>query len=543
MRDTLSSTRLDRALALLLALLLICGSRAALANDLASDLGGGLAAATAAATPEPTPVPVDMLTADATIGYLSRKKPVINPVGCREWNLLSVNQLVFESVVDLDENLRPVPMLANNWEKRGVYWRFNLRSGIQFHNGYELTAHDVVQSWKALVAAGAKNPYYSRLQRIKNMVATDILTLDIQAVDSSYLTLYAMTFPVIQYSTLRDDMPRGTGPYWYIQFDDDGVIRLEANPLWWKRQPLLQSILLKRYSSVSTAIQALQTGRISMFSTKSPKAAFCRLLANLTSKDYPTLTYEMLIPNGRRGLMKNLKARKAVMYAIDHATLASNAYLDMAVSSEVPIPPSSWLYESQSAMYYYSPERAVQLMNELGWRDMTGDGMLNKKSGVRLLEPSLNIYTYNESTNSIRENAAKLIAANLEAIGFNVTVTVRSQEKVREAMRNGQCDLALIGVNLSEVPEISDLLKSGGRLNFSRYKSKALDKLFAQVTTAGSQDAIQKVYSKIQLHIAQNLPIMGLLFRTGTVLSTQPIGGLTGQRCYDCFNGFEFIEK
>ena len=543
MRNTLSSTRLSRALAVLLLLALALPTRTALAGDLASDLGGGLAAATAQATPEPTPVPVDMLSADVMIGYLSKKKPVINPVGCREWNLLSVNQLVFEPVVDLDENLKPIPMLANNWEKKGNYWRFNLRSGIQFHNGYELTAHDVVQSWQALTAAGSGNPYYSRLQRIKTMVATDILTLDVQAVDASYLTLYAMCFPVMQYTTLRDEVPRGTGPYWFVQFDDDGVIRLEANPLWWKRQPLLRSILLKPCNDASAAIQALQTGQITMFSTKSPKAAYCRKLSNLTSLDYPTLTYEMLIPNGRKGLMKNLKARKAVMYAIDHATLASNAYLDMAISSEVPIPPSSWLYESQSAMYYYSPERALQLMNQLGWRDMTGDGKLNKKSGVRLLEPSLTICTYNESTNSIRENAARLIASNLEAIGFNVTVVVLSQEKVRNVIREGKCDLALIGVNLSEVPYINDLLKSGGRLNFSRYRSAALDKLFAQVDAAGTQSRLLKAYSGIQLHIVKNLPIMGLLFRTGTVLSTHSIGGLTGQRCYDCFNGFEFVEK
>ena len=543
MRDTRSCTRRERALALILALLLALLPVPAMAGDLASDLGGGLAAATPDTTPEPTPVPIDMQTADAVIGYLGGKKPALNPVKCREWNLVSVNQLVFEPVVDLDENLKPTPMLANNWERKGKYWRFNLRSGIQFHNGFELTAHDVVESWKALVAAGDKNPYYSRLQRIKAMEATDILTLDVQAVDSSYLTLYAMNFPVMQYSTIGDDMARGTGPYWYIDVDDNGSTRLEVNPLWWKQQPALKSILLKRYSSATAAVQALQTGGITMFSTKSPKTAYCRKLSNLTSLDYPTLTYEMLIPNGRKGLMKNLKARQAVMYAINHATLAANAYLDMAVSTEVPIPPSSWLYESQSAMYYYSPERALKLMNELGWRDMTGDGKLNKKSGVRLKEPSLSIWTYNESTNSIRENAARQIASDLEAIGLNVTVTVKSQEKVRQAIKDGKCDLALIGVNLSEVPYINDLLKSGGRLNFSRYKSAKLDKVLATVDSAGSESAIKKAYSRIQLHIVQNLPILGLLFRTGTVLSTQPIGGITGQRCYDSFNGFEFIEN
>ena len=528
----------------LAALLILALAVPALASDLANDLGGAFVATPADTGESDQPVDeVDMLTADATIGYIGSGVPILNPVGCTEWNLVSLNQLVFEPVVDLDENMKPVPMLANNWEKRNQYWRFNLREGIQFHNGLDLTAYDVVQSWKALKAAGEDNPYYSRLERIKAMEATDILTLTVEAKDASYLTLYAMNFPVIQYATLQDEMPRGTGPYWYVQADTDGIVRLEANPLWWKQAPLLHSILLRPYAEPADAVEAIQTNQISMLSTKSPKAALCRKLADLTSRDYSTLTYEMLVPNaGDRSLLKDVRVRKAVMYAIDRSLLASNAYLDMAVSSEVPIPPVSWLYESQSAIYYYSPERALQLMNEVGWRDMNGDGRLNRVNGVRLMEPSLTIWTYNESTNSIRENAANMIADYLRAIGFNVTVSVRSKETVRRGIRERACDLALIGVNLSEVPDISAMFRTGGSMNFSRYTSTEMDTLFDRVAATGDATALKQLYTTIQMRVVEQLPILGLLFRTGTVLSSHSVSGLTCTRCYDAFDGFEFIQ-
>ena len=540
MRNMLSCTRRKRRLlALLLALLL---AAPALAGDLASDLGGAFVPAPGGNDNQDVES-INMVTADAVIGYIGSGTPVLNPVKCTDWNLVSVNQLVFEPVVDLDENLKPTPMLANSWEKRNQYWRFHLREGIQFHNGVELTAYDVVQSWQAIKEAGSSNPYYSRVSRINAMQATDILTLTVEGRDASYLTLYAMTFPVMQYSTVSDDMPRGTGPYWYIQMDADGVVRLEANPLWWREAPLMSSILLKPYATSAAAIEAIQTNQITLFSSKSPKAALCRKLADLTSKDYVTATYELLVPTvTRTSLLGDFRARQAVMYAIDLTLLASNAYLDMAVCSEVPIPPSSWLYESQSAIYYYSPERALQLMNELGWSDMNGDGRLNKVRGVRLMEPSLELWTYNESTNSIRENAANMIAGYLRDIGINVNVTVKSKDAVRKGIRDRECDLALIGLNLSEVPDISAMFMTGGKMNFSRYTSTEMDSLFQRLNVTTDEERFKQVYSTIQMRIVEQLPILGLLFRTGTVLSSHSVAGLNATRSYDAYSGLEFVQ-
>ncbi|MBR1822111.1 MAG: hypothetical protein IJ769_10875 [Clostridia bacterium] len=542
MRNTANSTRLRRLSAAMLALLLALAPWAR-ADDLASDLGGGFQAA----APEDAglAVQVDMESADVVIGYIDPGYLALSPLTCGDWNLVSVNQLVYESVVDFDENMKPIPMLADNWVHDGKTWTFNLRSGIQFHNGYELTAYDVVRSYQTLTQAGSANPYYARLQMIAGMEATDIYVLTVDAKTNSLLTLYAMNFPVMQYETLYDEMPRGTGPYWYIQYDEAGTVRLEANPLWWKQQPAVKSILLKRYDVAGDAIEAIRTNQIDMLSTKSPKASLSRRLSGLTSMDYPTLTYEMLVPNldEDSSIMADVNVRQAVMFAVDRSIIASNGYLDMAIQCEVPVVPTSWLYESQSAIYYYSPERALQLMHNAGWVDMTGNGKLNRRSGIMLEEPSIRIVTYNEGTNSMRENAANLIKEYLEAVGFNVRVSVLSQEDVRDAVRHHNYDLALIGVNLSEVPDISAILESGGDLNYNRYSNEAMDQLIQRARSASDEATLQKVYSDIQMTVVQRLPILGLLFRTGTVLSTRSIGGLTGLRAYDNFNGFEFLQE
>ncbi len=519
------------------------GAASADPNGLASDLGGGFQAATPPQSEDYTPV--DMTSADVIIGYVDPSYSGLSPTLCSDWGSVSVNQLVFESVVDLDESMKPVPMLADNWVQDGRIWTFNLRSGIHFHNGYELTAYDVVRSYQTIVSTGPTNPYFARLQMLNTMEATDIYVLTVDAKTTSMLALYAMNFPVMQYETLYDELPRGTGPYWYIQRDSDGTTRLEANPLWWKQQPGVKSILLKRFDTAGDAIEAIYTNRIDMLTTISPKASLSRKLANFASMDYPTLTYEMLIPNlGEGSLMSDVNMRQAVMFAIDRSVVASNGYADMAIQCEVPVLPTSWLYESQSAIYYYSPERALQLLNNAGWFDLTGDGTLNKREGIMLIEPKVKIITYNEGSNSIRENAANLIAEYLNAVGFNATVTVKSgKNSVQEAIKDREYDLALVGVNLSETPDVSPLLGSRGALNLNHYSSDAMDQLLERASQASDETLLKKVYSDIQMTVVQRLPLLGLLFRTGTVLSSRPIGGMGGLRAYDNFNGFEFLAE
>jgi len=536
---------LKRIEILVVAVCLVLTGIPAMATDIAMDLNGGLVGVTEGSVDsiEVQQALPDMDTAELIMGYVSGENPALSPLTCTEQNLISLNQLIFESVVELDSSMKPSPMLADSWTRSGKTWTFKLRSGIVFHNGYDLTAYDVVESYNAIVKAGSKCPYYGRVNTlISDMEATDALTLTVKAKYSGIVTLYGMTFPVMQYSTVYDAVPRGTGPFWFIQYDADGTIRLEANALWWKRQPHISSIIAKRYGEVSQALEALKRNQIEMMATNSTKAAINRKLSDLTCMDYASLTYEMLVPNlSKNSIMSDINVRQAVMYAIDRAIIASNAYVDMAVQCEVPIQPASWLYESQSAVYYYSPERALQLMQKSGWRDLTGTGTLSQLDGIMIREAHINIVTYNDSTTSIRENAANLIAAYLNAIGINTTVTVVSKNKCKDRIADKNYDLALVGVNLSEVPNLYALLTADGNLCFNNYSNDTMDSLLANAGVAGSEAELKQIYSEIQLHIVDRLPILGLAFRTGTVLSTRSLAGLEGLRTFDTFNGIEFM--
>ena len=474
------------------------------------------------------------------LGYLAAYGAKLNPFLCTERDMVSIGSLMYESLFELDSNQQPQALLAETWSYENGVWTINIRSGVLFHNGIELVAQDVVDSCNYFKNADSENPYYRRVSNIDSITATDSFQLQVKCAYPGYIGLYCLTFPIVQRDTAYADVPMGTGPYWCTSYVQDESIRLEANPLWWKQQPTMKALQFNHYWDIADMLAALQSGEVEMFQTRSATAALTKKLDYVSFFDYSTTSYEVLIPN-MEGILSDQNLRKAIMYAIDYDTLTSNVYLNMAQQCEVPISPSSWLYETQSAVYYYSPERAMQYLQASGWADLTGDTMLNKVEDDVLKYIDLNIIVYNEASTNVRSNAAEQIATNLRAVGINASVEVLTRKEVRNAMEDGNYDIALVSMNLSEVPDLIPLFSAGGDLNYSKVTNETLTQLLRECVYAEDAQAMKLAYGNIQSYIVENLPIMGVCFRTGMVLSGRSLAGMTTSRETDAFSGIEFL--
>ncbi|MBI2156449.1 MAG: hypothetical protein HYU26_06025, partial [Candidatus Rokubacteria bacterium] len=65
----------------------------------------------------------------------------------------SVSQQIFDGLVQFDQTLTTVPALAEFWRasRDGLTWTFQLRKGVKFHHGREVTADDVVFSFTRIL--------------------------------------------------------------------------------------------------------------------------------------------------------------------------------------------------------------------------------------------------------------------------------------------------------------------------------------------------------------------------------------------------------
>ena len=487
---------------------------------------------------------------ELSIAIVTEPGASTNPIFAVERDIVSLNKLSFESLVELDDALRPVPLLADRWERDGSTWIFYLRGGanpIHFHNGPLLTAHDVVASYNAILQAGVdgiRTPYFNRLTAlVNNMTAIDDLTLAVNA-KASYFTLYAMNFPVIQRDTIFTGDPMGTGPFWCVARSAQ-PLKLERNPHWWQRHPkqdYIQSLTAIRYNTAEAALLAFDQKAVDLIATRSIAAALSRSLSDRMTLDFSTLTYEMIVPNiAKNSILADPVVRQAIMYAIDRDELASTVYLDMVQKTEVPVLPGSWLYEPQSTKYNYYPELALKMLLDAGWSDTNDDYVLDRVRDGMFQDLSLRLVTYTEPIYASRYEAVKLIEKQLARVGIKVNVATVSKTQMRTLLQNGDFDLALIANDMSELPDLHFLLSSQGGGSFSGYQSEMMELHLQAARGAQNEEDLITAMSRVQLQLVEDLPIMGLFFRSGVLASRKDLSGLTAIRESDMLRGVEFI--
>ena len=110
-------------------------------------------------------------------------------------------------------------------------------------------------------------------------------------------------------------------------------------------------------------------------------------------------------------------------------------------------------------------------------------------------------------------------------------MTVSTRDRVIKTINSDTgFSMALVGFNLSYIPDLSYLFKSGANGNCSFYESEKMDNMLAQAKSAADADELKATLADIQLLVTEDLPLLGLFFRSGTLISRVGLGGLSGIR-------------
>ena len=90
-----------------------------------------------------------------------------------------INRLLYQRLVDFNEQFRPVPSLAT-WEQLApLHYRFHLKSERpEFHDGTALEAGDVAATYESILAPDSGSPHAGTLQLIQRVSVLDKDTLD-----------------------------------------------------------------------------------------------------------------------------------------------------------------------------------------------------------------------------------------------------------------------------------------------------------------------------------------------------------------------------
>ena len=489
-----------------------------------------------------------------TIGIQSTKTLTIRPFEPLERDMISVYNAVYESLVTIDDNYLPQGCIAESWEESsaGKYWTFHLRTDVRFSDGTPLTAADVVASANYILEKArdeniTDHGWYSNLNYfVKSFSAKDDHTVVVTAKTGKNDTrtyfgiLYQMTFPVVPASQVAMDNPLGTGAYVISQFLAGDFMTLETNPNWWKIQPYVSQIMISFHDAPKAVIDSYEYDRVNAIFTRSIAGAQYKTGTLSISMQYRTSQLECLLTSNTASELTP-EVRRAIRYVIDRQKIISNVYSGMAMLTNFPFYPGTWMYnDGLDSQFTINLDEARRLLEEAGWEDSDDNGVLDRiNSEGNLRELSLRFYVYEEPDNDVRLEAANLIKEQLAQVGIECRIEAMTMANVREKLAAGSFDLALVSFSMDVCPDPGFMLTKGNSGNYVRYKSDRMTALCNELRTMVSQDEYRQKLMEIQSLFAEDCPFICLYYRTGFVITRKMYTTCRDVREYELLRGIE----
>src|ERR1700731_4487258 len=287
-----------------------------------------------------------------------------------------------------------IPDLATgwSWNEEGTELTFPLRQGVKWHDGKPFTASDVKCTWDLLTGKANEklriNPrksWYANLE--EGAVKGDyVVTFRLKRPQPALIALLASGWsPIYPCHVAPRDMrshPIGTGPFKFVEFKPNEVIRVTRNPDYWKEgRPYLDGIEWTIIRDVSTRNLAFIAGKVDMYS---PHTMTIPILKDIKSQApqaicevAPTNVNRTLIINRDKAPFDNADLRRAMSLTLDR-----KAFIDIIAEGQgdiggtmLPAPEGIWSMppEMLKSLPGYDPDvaknraEARAIMQKLGY--------------------------------------------------------------------------------------------------------------------------------------------------------------------------------
>jgi peptide/nickel transport system substrate-binding protein len=434
------------------------------------------------------------------------------------------DQLLFNSLVNVDANLQVTPELAETLEhpdERTYVAR--LRRGVLFHNRRELTAEDVAYTFRSFLDPKfrGRSGAYRILQSVE-VVDPYTVAFHLKEPSASFPINLVMGIVQAGSGASNSRSPIGTGPYKLVSFKPDDRIVLTRFDQYFGGAPSNDGVVLKVVPDDTMRGLELRKGTVDLIvNDVSPDIVWqLRQEGKLGVETAPGTDYAYIGLNLRDPVLQHLEVRQAIGYAIDRNGIVKYLRRGFASTAVGIVPPMSWAFERDVFDFRHDPAEAERLLDAAGFRDPDGNGPL----------PRLGL-TLKTSTSEVYRIQAAAIQQDLARVG--IALEIRSQEfqtLLSDVVRgNFQLYTAqFVGVTdpdmLRRVFHSSQVPPAG--LNRVHYQNVSVDRLIEQASAAESDDQRGLLYRQAQQAIARDVPYISLWYKTNIAVFQPEIHGV-----------------
>ncbi|QIB36320.1 ABC transporter substrate-binding protein [Ancylobacter pratisalsi] len=441
---------------------------------------------------------------------------------------------VYNQLVEFERGTtKVVPALAESWtvSDDGKEITFKLRKGVKFHSGVngftptrEFNADDVLFSfnrqWKEdnpyhKVTGGAYD-YFNDMgmpDLLKSIDKVDDYTVKftLNEPNAPMLANLAMDFGTIMSAEYADyllkkgtpeqydQIPVGTGPFQFVAYQKDAVIRYKAFPDYFGGKAALDNLVYAITPDATARYAKLKKGECHVMMAPNPadiQAMKADSTINLLSQ--PGLNIAYLALNNEKPPFDKKEVRQAFNMAIDKAAIIKDVYQGAGQAAINPIPPTIWSYNTSIKDYPYDPEKAKAMLKDAGVSDP--------------LEIDLWWMPVQRPYNPNAKRIAEMMQSDLAKVGINAKLVSYEWGEYRKRMQEGEHTTGQLGWtgDNGDPDNFFFLLgcpaaRKGGQ-NLAKWCNKDFDALINKARTISDIDERTKLYEQAQVIFKEEAP-------------------------------------
>lgn len=440
---------------------------------------------------------------------------------------------VGECLARFDTSGELVPCLATKWENSddGLTWRFTIREGVKFSNGDDMTPEMVLASLQRTCDKSNRVPEFFDLDSMEvdgQDIVFHLKRANANMAGSLADPLFLIVDTNVDDSTFAENGPVCTGPYAVESFSATDSCVVVRNEYYWDGDVPLDKVTLKCIDDQTTRSMALQTDEVQIaynLKTENLVEFESSDAYNIDSLESLRSTYAFMNQSDGRAL-GDLALRQALLRGLDKETYCSNLLEGGATAGKAPVPPTlDFGFDDLNDENAYDPDGAKKILEEAGYKDVNGDGFVEKPDGSEL-DLKFVIYTSREELNVYAQAAQ----ASLKDIGIRITLDVVSYETLLDKRDSGDYDLLIWNVLVANTGDPENYLRenwySTSENNTAGYANEEVDALLDELAATFEQDARKDLIIQIQQHIMDDAATVFFGYETTYLFSSTSVTGV-----------------
>jgi len=419
------------------------------------------------------------------------------------------------------------PGLASSWDLSpdGTSLTFHLDRRAAWSDGRPVTAADVLLSHRAASSPDVAWAGIDSKEFIQDVSAPDPRTVEyrftrgypyelMDSVEGNILPAHVFEgTPLSEWpKSAFLEAPVAGGPFLLKRHERGALIELARNPSSLMAPlPRLDTVIFRIIPDEETLLNEVIIGGIDVMENVPPRAA-ARVEASprLRLVRVPDLSYTFICWNTSRPLFSDSRVRRALTMALDRDSIIEGLLPGIGRPAAGPVLSFLWAHDPDLKPLPFDPEGARRLLEDAGWKDRDGDGVIDRDGRPFRFELET------DQASGQRGDVARMVTAQLGAIG--VAVVPRLFETGTFIARHEAHDFDAFVGSWRESTKVD--LKSNfhsassqGGYNYGRYSCPELDRLIDRARAEPDPEAARSLWIAAQRIIARDQPYTFLFER------------------------------